>query len=191
MWCAYVQVYKVVTVQQVNKVHKKSHIGLCGAPTCRCTRCSQCTRCTACGLCSVQTCSAPGVHLFKVYTGWWCSAPSYMFTRHSQCSKCASVQGVHQVGDVVCLPTCRWTRSLCRFTVSHHTLQELIGVLDCFGVINRFNLLGNRVSRSSLPNVKTRHYWYWDIEGHHAAEDWHELICLHKLDETGLLLKKR
>ena len=41
----------------------------------------------------------------------------------------------------------------------------------------------------NLPNVKTGHNWDWNVEGHHTAQDWHELVCFNKLDKTHILQK--
>ena len=36
----------------------------------------------------------------------------------------------------------------------------------------------------TLPNIKTGHDWHWNVEGHHTAQDWHELVCFDELDEA-------
>ena len=36
----------------------------------------------------------------------------------------------------------------------------------------------------TLPNIKTGHDWHWNVEGHHTAQDWHELVSFDELDEA-------
>ena len=79
--------------------------------------------------------------------------------------------------------TWRCTRSLWRFTVSHHTLSKMESIPSMLGISIHV------VFASTLPDIKTGHDWDWNVEGHHTAEDWHELVCFDELDEAHALVQ--